>query len=1028
VAPLPAGQAVGRAAHDLHTEVEAAAGSGTGVLAASTGAGIGIGAINPTTGEVAVSERKPPRVVVPASSSRSGSNPLASPTANSAPTRATSSAASSSYYVYTSSSGGPAPATSSSASSSADPAALDTDSPDVAASASQDGGSAGTGSGGGTNSTTHPTAGSARWNGVPTTLRFRTPSQAHESWITAIAWLPLSNRVAVASMDRAIVFYDPSDLDVSKYEVATSRIRQLSHTPLCLDATQSSDGKRELLAVGDDGGNLTLFQFHDRLWHVCDGLGGLKCRHDASSASLSTSSSASTSATSSSSAPTAASATTSTLSITGGGAFLWSSGVTRSMASRLHTDWITSVKFDARLDCLITGSLDARIQQVLVDKPLDSVRDPVKKKGMANEPLVFTEHREGIYCFDYIPKSRWMASGGLERNILIWNAYTNDLVHTLTGHSAPVHYLTVDSALGLLITCDVLHTIKIWDLRNDLQCVQTIDASQYSSANNSSAERLAGGAGLSAGLNVSGGAMPGRNSARTRTAAARRRGLSSGAATGGGAGAGGAAGSVASHALAALNSGRSLSSSYQAPPALYYNQARHQLLMGSTTVQRYDLHELRLSRSSHARPIVGVLYNPNFQSALSADERVVSVWDVATGQSVFRFDTGAESGAGAGHEGADGSGSQSTSAPPAITAVSFDHGKMRLVTGATDGRLRLWNFSKGSKLYVIVCRELFVVRCAADVRCMLFGSCFFLPAHIFALCDRCCSAEFVQQFEKPSASSSSSSSSTKPSAKQQSAAASAAAAIERYQRRTRLEATASNSPYKQRSGVTSALSTTAPLLMPPSSPSPSSSLRGSAAAVLHSSAVGGGESAPSKSAVELELEAEEEARAVELQRKSGGGGAGAGGDNALGIRQPYISGILYVELPEAKVRYAIAAGWDRTVTGQSSASCNCSFSFLFFSDSIGFSHPYYSVARSARQKRRRRTAPHLACDGRRLQRLSALSSTSFCSFFFFRRYLWSLRRCSRALPHRRHPVCGPMPWHYADGDRQCRRLDLCVEL
>jgi hypothetical protein len=85
----------------------------------------------------------------------------------------------------------------------------------------------------------------------------------------------------------------------------------------------------------------------------------------------------------------------------------------------------------------------------------------------------------------------------------------------------------------------------------------------------------------------------------------------------------------------------------------------------------------------------------------------------------------------------------------------------------------------------------------------------------------------------------------------------------------------------------------------------------SAAAVLHSTAAGGGESAPSKSAVEFELEAEEQARALELQRKSGGGGSAA----SFGIRQPYISGILYVELPEAKVRYAIAAGWDRTVTG-----------------------------------------------------------------------------------------------------------------
>jgi WD40 repeat protein len=499
---------VGRAAHDLNTGSDASAmDAAGGVLVASTGAGIGVGSINPTTGEVAITERKPARPLVPTSRT---TNPLPSPTAaaGAGSHHSNISVSSSSYYVYTSSSGGAVPASNATLVADAD-ADGDSSQSHLRSSRSDatnaNGGTAvsdteNDNAGASASATVTAAAPSSRWNGVPTTLRFRNPSQAHESWITAIAWLPLSNRVAISSMDRSIVFYDPSDLDVTKYEVAVSRIRNLPHTPLCLDATQTPDGKRELLAVGDDGGNLTIFNFTDRAWHICDGLGGLRCRHsqDASRASA-RSNSSNGNGSSGSSSSGSGSGTGS-----GGGAFQWCTGVSRSMASRLHSDWITSVKFDARLDCLITGSLDGRIQQVLVDKPLDSVRDPVKKKGMANEPLVFTEHHEGVYCFDYIPKSRWMASGGLERNILIWNAYTNDLVHTLVGHTAPVHYLTVDSALGLLITCDVQHTIKIWDLRNDLQCVQTIDAAQYAApapgggaSTSSSAERLSGGPGLS---------------------------------------------------------------------------------------------------------------------------------------------------------------------------------------------------------------------------------------------------------------------------------------------------------------------------------------------------------------------------------------------------------------------------------------------------------------------------------------------------------------------------------------------------
>jgi WD40 repeat protein len=114
---------------------------------------------------------------------------------------------------------------------------------------------------------------------------------------------------------------------------------------------------------------------------------------------------------------------------------------------------------------------------------------------------------------------------------------------------------------------------------------------------------------------------------------------------------------------------------------------------------------------SHQFPICGALYNPKFQQIVSADESsAVHVWNLDSGQMVFKFkDTAPDLST---HSAADDmmtndvlqaklgnrSGMGSDGNNSKITAICFDGGMRRLVTGSHDGCVKLWNFNNGQCL------------------------------------------------------------------------------------------------------------------------------------------------------------------------------------------------------------------------------------------------------------------------------------------------------------------------------------------
>jgi hypothetical protein len=85
------------------------------------------------------------------------------------------------------------------------------------------------------------------------------------SWLVDACLLPLANKMAVCSLDRTITFFDNLAFEPQ------SRLRDkhlMENVPLCMSAT--AIGEKDVLTIGDNGGNVALINFQPN-WHMCDG-------------------------------------------------------------------------------------------------------------------------------------------------------------------------------------------------------------------------------------------------------------------------------------------------------------------------------------------------------------------------------------------------------------------------------------------------------------------------------------------------------------------------------------------------------------------------------------------------------------------------------------------------------------------------------------------------------------------------------------------------------------------------------------
>ena len=89
------------------------------------------------------------------------------------------------------------------------------------------------------------------------------------SWVTCIAYMTGSQRLAVGTLNNMITFYD---LNSTNYNTPVSRFVNLLDIPMCMEYykwPKNNDGKFETLIIGDNHGAVHMYNFSSSDWHSC---------------------------------------------------------------------------------------------------------------------------------------------------------------------------------------------------------------------------------------------------------------------------------------------------------------------------------------------------------------------------------------------------------------------------------------------------------------------------------------------------------------------------------------------------------------------------------------------------------------------------------------------------------------------------------------------------------------------------------------------------------------------------------------
>jgi WD40 repeat protein len=118
------------------------------------------------------------------------------------------------------------------------------------------------------------------------------------------------------------------------------------------------------------------------------------------------------------------------------------------MTVKAHSDHITQIKYINDIDKLVTTSLDSNI--CLIDL-------------VTKEHVYYIGHAKSVHCVCFVSTHKYMASSGQERDIEIWNPYTQKRTTALTGHSACVKSIVFNPTHAHLITMSIDKNIIIWN-------------------------------------------------------------------------------------------------------------------------------------------------------------------------------------------------------------------------------------------------------------------------------------------------------------------------------------------------------------------------------------------------------------------------------------------------------------------------------------------------------------------------------------------------------------------------------------